>query len=338
MLKFIKILSLFAILCFYSCATSKPGAVLQHKIEGRTYVIVGASSGIGRGVAEDLGRYKANVVLAARRTELLEEVAARIRKSGGSAKVATTDISEPEEVAKLAQQAVQDYGKIDVWINMAGVGATGQVWKIPAEDQARLIDINLKGFIYGSREAVMIFQRQGYGVLVNIASIDSEVPNAYEAAYSASKAAVRTYSLALGQELRLADYNKIKVVVIEPWAVDTPFWQHSANYSGKMPKFPAIDIPQKVVNAIIRKSIRPAKVVPVGWKASGASFFANVCPRCMEHITANIAHRYKMKMPPEAADTKGSLYKPMKEGTEIDGGIKKKMRQAKKAAKKLKMK
>jgi short-subunit dehydrogenase len=327
---FTKIVALTVITLLCSCGTSNPGTAMQQKISGSTYVIAGASSGLGRGVAEELGRYHANVVLAARRTDILNEIAAIIKSNGGNAHVVTTDVSQLKDVENLAAEAIKTYGKVDVWINMAGVGAVGQAWKIPAEDQARVIDVNIKGVIYGSREAVDIFRKQGKGVLVNIGSIDSEVPNAYQAAYSSSKAAVRSYSLALGQELRLDNAKDIKVVVIEPWAVDTPFWIHSANYTGKMPKFAAMDEPPKVVNAIIRKSVRPKKIVPVGWKAKGVSFFANVCPRCIEKITGNIAHRYKMELPPEAADTKGSLYVPMKEGDAIEGGVNETMKQAKK--------
>jgi len=328
---FIMTLLFLLTIILYGCGTGKPGSGLQSRISGKTYVIAGASSGLGRGVAEDLGKYKANVVLAARRTDVLNEIAQIIRNSGGKALVVTTDISKPDEVRNLANEAARTFGKVDVWINMAGVGAIGESWVVPEEDQARVIDVNLKGVIYGSRAAVDLFLKQDHGVLMNVGSIDSEVPNAYQAAYSATKSAVRTYSLALGQELRLEGHKKIKVVVIEPWAVDTPFWTHAANYTGKLPKFPLMDEPQKVVNGIIRKSIRTRKIVPVGWKAKGASFFANVCPRCMEHIAGNLAHRYKKELPPEAENTKGSLYEPMKQGTTVEGGIDEIMKNAKKS-------
>ena len=319
------------LLCFTTgCSTWKLGKSGQNKIAGKTYVIIGASSGFGRGVAEELGRYKANVVLAARRTELLEEIADTIRNSGGTARVVTCDISKPEEVQRVAEAAVTQYGKVDVWINMAGVGAIGRFWEIPAEDQVRVIDVNLKGFIYGSRAAVDIFIKQGYGVLINIGSVDSETPLAYHASYSASKAAVRNLSLALGQELRLNGYKKIKVVTIEPWAVDTPWWRHAANYTGVEPKMALMDEPDKVVNAILRKSLRPKKIVPVGWKAKASSFMANVFPRLNEHITANVSQRYQMEMPPAAPATQGALYKPMEEGKGVDDGVDERMKEEKK--------
>lgn len=315
------------------CTTWKLGTSGQKKISGKTYVIVGASSGFGRGVAQELGKYKANVVLAARRTDLLEEIADTIRKFGGKATVVTMDISKPEDVQHVSDEAIQNYSKIDVWINMAGVAAIGKFWEIPTEDQARVIDVNLKGFIYGSKVAVKQFIKQKEGVLINMGSIESEVPLAYQTSYAASKAGVRSLSLSLSQELRLNGYKNIKVVTIEPWAADTPLWTHSANYSGVVPKMALMDEPDKVVNAVLRKSLRPKKIVPVGWKAKGPSFLANVFPRFTEWFSANVSHKYQMEMGPEATHTEGSIYKPMPEGRGVDDGANERMKQYKKEKK-----
>jgi short-subunit dehydrogenase len=313
-----------------SCTTWKLGLSGQKKISGKTYVIVGASSGIGRGVAQELGKYKANVVLAARRTDLLEEIADTIRSYGGNAIVVTMDISKPEDLQRVCDAAVKQYSKIDVWINMAGVAALGRFWEVPIEDQSRVIDVNLKGFLYGSRVAVEQFIKQRKGVLINMGSIESEIPLAYQISYAASKAGVRTLGLALSQELRLNGYKQIKVVTIEPWAVDTPLWKHVANYSGVEPKMALMDEPVKVVNAVLRKSLRPKKIVPVGWKAKGSSFIANVFPRFTEWFSGNISHKYQMEMGPAAPNTQGSLYQPMPEGRGVDDGADERMKQNKK--------
>jgi short-subunit dehydrogenase len=114
--------------CSGCCSTSKLSKSGQRKTAGRTFVIIGASSGFGKGTALQLGAYHANVVLAARRTEQLEDVARQVREAGGTALVVTTDISKPEEVQKLADEAVAKYGHIDVWINDVGVGAIGRFW------------------------------------------------------------------------------------------------------------------------------------------------------------------------------------------------------------------
>jgi short-subunit dehydrogenase len=170
-------LLLCAALQLSGCATSahlRPRD--QQSIAGKTFVITGASSGFGRGVAIQLASHGANVVLAARRTELLNEVAAEASAAGGTPLVVTTDVSKPEDIRRLADATIERFGRIDVWINNAGVGAIGRFWEIPVEDHSRLIDINLKGVIYGSHAALRQFRTQGAGTLVNIGSIDSEVP------------------------------------------------------------------------------------------------------------------------------------------------------------------
>ncbi|WP_188555867.1 SDR family NAD(P)-dependent oxidoreductase [Hymenobacter glacieicola] len=309
------------------CATSKPGAAVRQQVQGKTYVIVGASSGFGRGMAEQLGAMKANVVLAARRTEVLEEVAGNIRAAGGQALVVTTDISQPEQVQRLADAALQQFGRVDVWVNDAGVGGIGRFWEIPLADYSRLIDVNLKGVVYGSQAAIRIFQKQSSGTLLNLGSVESKVPLAYHAVYAATKGAIRNLDQALNQELRLQGYQNIKVVTIEPWAVDTPFWGHAANYSGGTPRMAAMDPPSKVVNAMVRSSVRPRQELPVGWKARGASFSHQLLPHFTERISANVAHRYQIKTAPPAPATPSSLYQPVPTGQGVDDGVKKRIKQ-----------
>lgn len=319
---------------FTNCSTWKVGSSGQAKIAQKTYVIVGASSGMGRGVAEQLGKYKANVVLAARRTELLEEIASLIRQSGGNAVVVTADISKQEDLMKVKDVALKEYSKIDVWINMAGVTVMGRFWEVPMEDQMRVIDVNLKGFFYGSRTAIEQFIKQREGVLINVSSVMGEIPLAYQSSYSATKSGIRSLSLALSQELRLNGYKEIKVVTIEPWAVDTPIWRHAANYTGVEPKMAMMDEPDKVVNAVLRKSLRPKKIVPVGWKAEVSSFSANVFPRFSERLGGNMAQKYMIETGPAVPDTKGSLYYPIPEGRGIDDGADERMKEYKKNNKK----
>ena len=322
---FVWCLFLISIL-FSSCATWDLGKSGQKKIAGKTFVIVGASSGFGRGVAEQLGAYKANVVLAARRTDALEEVAAKVREGGGKALVVTTDISDAAQVQALADVAVKEFGTIDVWVNMAGVGGIGRFWEIPLEDQARLVDINLKGFIYGSYAAIARFRTQGYGTLINMGSIESENPLAYHASYAATKGGVLNLGQAINQELRLSGYKKIRVVTVEPWAVDTPFWGHAANYSGGTPRMAAMDPPRKVVNAVIRTSLRPRKELPVGWKARSAWISHHLFPHFTERISANVVHRYQIRNAPPAPPTSGSVHTPVSTGRGVDDGVKQRIK------------
>lgn len=320
------LLALLMIILLYGCATAPLSKSGQRKTSGKTFVIVGASSGFGRGVAVQLGQYHANVVLAARRTDLLEEVAAEVRKAGGAALVVTADISNPEDVQRLADAAVKQFGHVDVWINNAGIGAIGRFWDIPVDEHARLIDINLKGVIYGSHVAIKLFRAQGHGVLINTGSVDSEVPLAYQSSYSASKAGVWSLGEALHQELRLSGDKQIRVVTIMPWAADTPWWRHASNHSGGTPRMAAIDGPEKVVNAIIYASLHRRRELPVGWKARTSYKFHHMFPHFTERISANIIHRYQIKTAPPAPPTSGSLFKPVEAGRGVEDSLRQRIR------------
>ena len=158
------------------------------------------------------------------------------------------------------------------------------------------------------------------------ARLDSEVPLAYQGAYSATKAGVRSLGQVLNQELRLNKNKNIKVVTIEPWAVDTPWWGHAANYSGGTPRMAALDNPDKVVNAILRSSLRPRQELPVGWKACTSYTMHHLFPHFTERFSANVAHRYQIKAAPPAPQTTGSIYAPMLAGKGIDDGVRQRIK------------
>ena len=316
-----------------ACATPRIGTRDEASLAGKTFVVTGASSGFGRGVAVRLARGHANVVLAARRTELLEEVAGEARAAGGTPLVVTTDVADAGQVQRLADAAVARFGRIDVWINNAGVGVIGRFWDIPVEDQSRMIDINLKGVIYGSHAALRQFRAQGAGTLVNIGSVDSEVPLAYQASYAASKAGVLSLGRSLNEEIRLNGPRTIRVATVMPWAADTPWWPHAANYSGGTPRMAAMDDPQMVVEAIVWVSLHPREELPVGWKAQGAYTSHHIMPDLTERISANIIHKKQIETAPPAPPTSGTLHQPMQAGRGVDGGVRERMRREDEARK-----
>lgn len=123
----------------------------------------------------------------------------------------------------------------------------------------------MKGVLYGRHTAIRLFIKQGNGKLVNVGSIDSKVPLAYQATDAASKAAVLSIGRSVNQELRHAGYAKtIRIATVMPWAADTPWWQHAANYSGHAPRMAVMDDPQKVVDAMVWVSLHPREELPVG--------------------------------------------------------------------------
>jgi short-subunit dehydrogenase len=288
--------------------------------------VVGASSGFGQGAAIRLGELHANVVLAARRPDLLEEVAAKIRAAGGQALVVPTDISQPEQVEALADAAVKRFGRIDTWMNVAGVGANGRFWEVPVADYSRIVDVNLKGVIYGSHAALRRFLAQGHGTLVNLGSVESEVPLAYHTTYAATKAAVLSLGRSLNEEIRHAGRARtVKVATVMPWAVDTPFFRHTANYSGRADRMALMDGPEKVVQAMIFVSLHPREELPVGWKAQMASSAHHLFPDITERVSADIHRDQIAKGTPQPA-TSGSVHQPMREGRGVEGGIRARMK------------
>jgi short-subunit dehydrogenase len=315
------------------CATSTHlGRSELSRVAGRTYVVVGASSGFGQGAALRLGELHANVVLAARRTDLLEEVANQVRAAGGEALVVTTDVADPAQVEALASAATARFGRIDVWMNIAGVGAAGAFWDVPVADYSRIVDVNLKGVIYGSHAALRRFLAQGHGTLVNMGSIESQVPLAYHSTYAATKAGVLSLGRSLNEEIRHTGHGRtIKVSTVMPWAVDTPFFQHTANYSGRADRMAMMDGPEKVVQALVWASIHPREELPVGWKAQAASTGHQLFPDLVERISGNV-HRAELAKGRPTPPTAGSVHQPMAEGRTVEGGIRARMQQEDAAA------
>ena len=309
------------------CATASAPSIQAKPFTGRTVVITGASSGFGRGIALAMGARGANVVLAARRIGPLETAAATIRASGGQALAVATDVSQPAEVAHLAQAATARFGRVDIWINDAGVLAIGRFDQMPAADQARVVDVNLKGVIYGSQEALTRFRRQGFGVLINMGSVESVVPLPYQATYSATKHAILGLDEALNEELRLDGLRSVNVVTIMPWAADTPIWLHAANYTGHEARAPAMDDPDKIVQAVMAAALNPRRRVGVGWKAKSALFANRLAPSLSEDLAANAYQRTVQTAPSGVPVTSGALNAPTAAGTTVDAGLKTRWRE-----------
>jgi short-subunit dehydrogenase len=289
-------------------------------------VIAGASSGFGRGAAVKLGAQGAKVVVAARRKFMLDDVVQEIEAAGGSALAVETDVSDPAQVSALAAAAVGAFGRVDVWINNVGIGAIGYFWDIPIEDHARVVDVNLKGLIFGAHVALNQFRSQGYGTLINTGSIDSETPLALQNTYASTKAAVLSLSRILNEELKLADEDHIHVGTIMPWGVDTPWWTHAANYTGHAPRMALLDDPQIVVDAIVHACLDPKEEQPVGWKAKGSDISHHVAPKLTEWMSAKLSKAEAEKASPMPA-TQGAIHAPVDDGMTIDGGIRERMRQ-----------
>lgn len=191
---------------------------LVSNIQNKVVVITGASSGLGEATARHLASLGASVVLGARRIDKLEAIAADIRSAGGQAAVQATDVTCPDEVKALVKLAQDSFGKVDVVINNAGLMAIAPLAETRIDEWDRMIDINIKGLLYGVAAALPVFQAQGSGHFINIASVAGiKVFSPGGTVYSGTKFAVR----AIAEGLRHEVGGKIRSTIISPGAIES---------------------------------------------------------------------------------------------------------------------
>ncbi|EHJ52567.1 SDR family oxidoreductase [Streptococcus macacae] len=198
----------------------------------KVIVITGASSGIGEATAKTLAKAGNKVVLAARRQDRLEALVADIQAAGGEAIYVLADVSKLEENKKIAQAALDTYGRIDVWVNNAGLMPLSEFSKGLVEEWDRMIDVNLKGTLYGIDAALPTMRSQESGQFVNVASLSAHQAGATTGVYAATKFGVWAASESLRQEEAMAQSN-VRVTVISPGAVDTELPQHASDAAVK---------------------------------------------------------------------------------------------------------
>jgi NADP-dependent 3-hydroxy acid dehydrogenase YdfG len=188
-------------------------------IEGKVVAITGASSGIGEATALLLAGRGAGVVLGARRPERLDALAARIGKAGGEAAWARTDVRRREDLSGLVALARERFGRLDVLISNAGVGLISPLDELRVEDWEEMIDVNLKGVLYGIAAALPVFREQGSGHFVHTASTAGLSISPLMSVYAGTKNAVRAVSEGLRQEAGAG----LRVTVVSPGFVRTDF-------------------------------------------------------------------------------------------------------------------
>ena len=191
---------------------------MSNNIEGKVVVITGASSGLGEATARHLSAQGATVVLGARRTDRIEALAGELSASGGKALAIATDVTHCDQVERLVDAGAQTYGRIDVMINNAGLMPQAPLERLKIDEWERMIDVNIKGVLYGIAAALPHMKRQKAGHFINVSSVAGHKVGQGFAVYAATKYAVRALSEGLRQEVK--PYN-IRTTVISPGAVAT---------------------------------------------------------------------------------------------------------------------
>jgi NADP-dependent 3-hydroxy acid dehydrogenase YdfG len=191
---------------------------MENNIAGKVIVITGASSGLGEATARLLSGQGAIVVLGARRLQRIQALANELAGNGAQAIAIQTDVTHCDQVQNLVDAAVQQFGRIDVMINNAGLMPHSPLERLKVSDWDRMIDVNLKGVLYGIAAALPHMQQQKSGHIINVSSVAGHKVRPGSAVYAATKTAVRVLSEGLRMEVK--PYN-IRTTVISPGAVAT---------------------------------------------------------------------------------------------------------------------
>jgi len=287
-------------------------------LDQQVMVITGASSGIGLATALAAAERGAKVVLVARNAETLRTIVDEIVEDGGDAMHVAADVADRSAVEEIARATVHRYGRIDTWVNNAGVSIYGKIEEIADEDHRRLFETNFWGVVNGSLTALPHLRQTG-GALINVGSEASDAVIPLQGMYSSSKHAVKGFTDALRVEVELVDEQPVSVTLIQPTAVNTPLPEHARNYmplEAKLP-IPQID-PTKVASAILKAATDGGRDVAVGAVSKMDTFVSKVWPSLADRISAKQAERQQRQMPPQDPD--GNLYRPG-EGGRIRGSL-----------------
>ncbi|MEY8759113.1 SDR family oxidoreductase [Chryseobacterium tongliaoense] len=232
----------------------------MQNIKGKVVAVTGASSGMGKAIAIELAENGAKVVLGARRTEQLQQLVEEIKSKGGEATFTKIDVKNKADLVRFVNTAVEHYGKLDVIVNNAGVSQLSRIDEVDVDGWEEMIDINLKGVLYGMAAAIPIFKQQQSGHIINIISTAGIKIVPMQGVYAGTKNAIRTIAEAFRQESN----GNIRITGISPGFVKTDFANNLKNEEMKATiqnEMEQIAInPIAIANAVIYAISQPADV------------------------------------------------------------------------------
>ncbi|WP_149193218.1 SDR family oxidoreductase [Luteimonas suaedae] len=237
---------------------------MHRPIEDQVIVITGASSGIGLCTALRAAGRGARVVAIARSRGVLARLAEEIEGAGGQMQVIAADVADHPQMRSAAEHAVRRFGRIDTWINNAGVSIYGRLEDVTRADSLRLFETNFWGVVNGALAALPYLRMQG-GALINLGGNVAEGALALQGMYTSSKHAVKGFTDALREELEQLERAPISVVLIQPTVVNTPLLDNARNYLPGLPqrRRTALD-PVRVADAILHAAVHGGRNIKIG--------------------------------------------------------------------------
>jgi len=285
-------------------------------LKAQVMVITGASSGIGLATAVTAAQRGAKVVLSARNERDLNAAVDYIRGGGGDAIAVVADVTRQADMERLAHRAIETFGRIDTWVNNAGVAVYAPFRQLPPDDARRIMEVNFFGQLHGARAALPHLEKTG-GALICVASALSDRASPFMSLYSASKHAVAGWADALRVELQKAG-SPVRITVVKPGSINTPLYHNARTLLGVHPRpvRPVYD-PQLAADAILRAATHKVREVFVGGAGKLLSVGERISPSLNDLALRAYMFRAHKTDWPKRSDAPSNLYAPV----EHDGGI-----------------
>jgi NAD(P)-dependent dehydrogenase (short-subunit alcohol dehydrogenase family) len=290
-------------------------------VEDQVVVLMGASSGIGREAARRFGIHGAKVVVSARKQAALDSLAEEIRREGGEAAAVAAEVTDFSQVRRVAETAVERYGRLDTWVHLAGVGLWSLFEETRPEEWQRVIDVNLTGQAYGAMAALPHLRHEGRGALIHVSSIEAYLALPYQAAYSASKHGLHGFLKSLRLELAHAGVP-ISVTEIMPSGTSTPIFDQARTRLGVRPKPPQpIYRPAVATDAILYAAAHPVREMILGGIAQAGALTQRLAPRLMDAYLLWTSFRTQRSREPKGDFAPANLFEPVASSNRVDGTL-----------------
>lgn len=288
-------------------------------IREQVAVLIGVSSGIGRVTALKFAEKGAKLVLASKSIPGLNSLLDEVTSMGAEAIAVPMDVADFNQVQALADKAIEVFGRIDTWINLAATAVIGRFETITPEEFRRVIEVNLMGQVYGAMAALPYLKRNGQGALIHITSVEARRSLPLQSSYSCSKHGVEGFLDSLRVELM---HDKVPVVVtnIMPATINTPFYNKAKSKLGVKPTgIPPYYEPDLVADAIVFAAENPRRDIIVGDAGRVLDIAQKISPPLLDLALSLIAVDGQYTKEPKSEEDANNLYDPAPEYDRIEG-------------------